>query len=93
MSTAFRVSVYVDPLESGRVELVLSGPTARWSKIYDGSLFLSMDAQALDLLEEVPYPLKGDAKYRLKQAGLITVEQLERMRFTQASESEQQGID
>ena len=53
----------------------------RWSKVYDGPLFLSMDAQSLGLLEPIPDTPSGSPGFRLKRSGQVSQEQLAHMSF------------
>ena len=76
------------------MELVLEemeGAGIRWSKVYDGALFLSMDAQSLGLLEAIPNAAGSGPKVRLKRSGQVQRELLERMRFMRAQELESSG--
>lgn len=84
------VFVTTNEVATDRLELVLEamdGAEARWSKVYDAPLFLSMDAESLGLLEQVPNPPSGSPKFRLKHSGKVRLEQLARMRFTEAQGS------
>lgn len=86
MSEGLRVVVSTRPVDESRVELVLEpvdGIRGYWSKIYDGSLFLSMDAQSLNLLEAVPNAPAGGPKFRLKRSGTVPRDLLLRMRFVE----------
>lgn len=89
MGALVNVSVYVQSLENERFRLVLDvvGSGITWSKVYDGSLFLSLDAQDLGLLEAIPFPEKGGPTYRLKQAAPVGMEALRRMRFVKTPDS------
>lgn len=90
------VSVFVSTRQvaQDRLELILEamdGIEVRWSKVYDGSLFLSMDAQSLGLLEAVPDPNVRGPGHRLKRSGHVSPEQLARMKFLRTQDSEVQG--
>ena len=90
MSEAATFRIHVQELDGEKVELVLKSaePAEIWSKIYDGSLFLSMDAQSLNLLEEVALRPNNGPKYRLRESGSVDIEQLKRMRFVRPEEAQ-----
>ena len=92
MSQGVSVFVSTRQVSQDSVELVLEamdGSDDRWSKVYDGALFLSMDAQSLGLLELAPNPPGGGGpRNRLKRSGHVEPEQLARMRFAHQRERE-----
>lgn len=55
----------------------------QWRKRYHGILFLSMDAQSLDLLEQVPRSSESGPRLQLKRKAYLDPGKLLRMRFTE----------
>lgn len=84
MSHGVSVFVSIRQISQDRLELILEamdGSEVRWSKVYDGTLFVSLDAQSLGLLEPIPSPPVGGSRQRLKRSGQVSPEQLARMQF------------
>ena len=59
------------------------GKSPGWRKRYHGLIFLSMDAQALDLLESVSAEEHTKARTRLRREASVRPAQLLRMRFSE----------
>ena len=94
MNQEVEVLVSTRKLTNDHSELILEameGASTRWSKVYDGALFLSMDAQSLGLLEPIPDASSGDPKFRLKRSGQVQPEMLHRMRFVRLQEPNDHG--
>ena len=82
------VPVRVHKVDAGPdiFELVLQAAHGRhhcWMKRYHGLIFLSMDAQALDLLESVPAEGHTKARTRLRREASVRPAHLLRMRFSE----------
>ena len=93
MNSELSVFITTRALGDDRLALLLEamqGPVCRWSKIYDGALFLSMDAETLGILEPVPDPPDSGPHFRLKRSAYVKPEQLKQMLFVKDDQPEPQ---